>query len=136
MGDYLDDLACAGDPEAMREQARRQGYKEGLRKVAEATALPELTRQEFKPDWTSPPGDTIKDLMEDRGITENTLIQAIWPHTTRRSDFGRFLRGDIAVTPLVAEKLEAVLGGTKQFWLRREAFYRIELARLAQEEDT
>jgi hypothetical protein len=32
MGDYLDDMACAGDPEAMAEQARRDAVRsiEGL----------------------------------------------------------------------------------------------------------
>jgi hypothetical protein len=28
-------------------------------------ALLELNKYQFKPDWISPPGDTIKDLMED-----------------------------------------------------------------------
>ena len=80
---------------------------------------------EFKPDWVSPPADTIKDLMMVRA--EEDL--ALWMHKPFPF-IQRLLQGKERITPKVAAKLTFALGGTTKFWLNRERQYRAGLKRL------
>ncbi len=78
------------------------------------------------PDWVSPPGDTIVDLLEERGWTQAELAE--------RSGFTRkhvnlLIAGKAPITEDTALKLERVLGSTARFWLTRETQYREPLAR-------
>lgn len=80
----------------------------------------------FTPDWVSPPGETIADVLRERGLSQTDLAA--------RSGFTRkhvndLVRGRAAITSATALKLEAVLGSTAGFWLTRESRYREALAR-------
>jgi HTH-type transcriptional regulator/antitoxin HigA len=76
---------------------------------------------EFKPDWVSPPGDTISDAMEERGWGVVRLAGEISmsPNRTRM-----LLSGELEITPPIARNLALVCGGSVGFWLNREAQYR------------
>lgn len=59
----------------------------------------------YSPDWVSPPGETLAEILEERGMT--------------RSQFGeKMIDGEIALT------FESVLGISSIFWLNREKNYR------------
>ncbi len=84
----------------------------------------------FKPDWVSPPGDTIASILEERGITPDDFAAAI-----RRpvDEVLELLQGRAELTREIAQQLANVFGATKSFWSRRESRYREDLARLRQE---
>ena len=79
------------------------------------------------PDWVSPPGETIYDLMEEQGLTQQQLANAI---NLEFDDFTALIDGDLFLSPPLAEQLVKQLGATSGFWLRREQKYREWLSRL------
>lgn len=80
----------------------------------------------FTPDWVSPPGDTIADLLEERGWTQVELAQRL-DFTTKHISL--LINGKAPIAEETALKLERVLGGDIGFWLSREAQYREQLTR-------
>jgi len=80
----------------------------------------------FSPDWVSPPGDTILDLLEERGWKQNEFAERIGFTTKHVS---HLINGKSALTEDAAIKLERVLGSTARFWMSREVQYRESLAR-------
>ena len=77
--------------------------------------------REFEPDWLSPPGDTIVDVLEERGWTQAELAERTG---YTRKHVNDLVKARVAITPDTALRLEATLGSTAHFWLRREALYR------------
>lgn len=84
----------------------------------------------FSPDWVSPPGNTISDLLEERDWTEAQMADRLG---CDENYVNRLVNGEELMTGETAVKLERVLGSTAQFWLRREAQYRTRLANIEQE---
>lgn len=84
--------------------------------------------EEFEPDWASPPGDTILDLMAERQLNLNQLAGNMGICAERLNEL---IEGVGVVNGVIALKLSHALGSTPQFWLRRESQYRKSLARLA-----
>jgi HTH-type transcriptional regulator/antitoxin HigA len=83
-----------------------------------------MTQKNFDPDWISPTGDTIRDILTERG----------W----NISDFSRKMEIDIKFAENIINgcqpidiktscKLQNVLGGTVMFWVNREQNYRRQL---------
>lgn len=86
--------------------------------------------QPFTPNWVSVPGDTIKDLLEERGIG----IQDFAGGIGKSSDFvNALLIGQESIDEVLARKLAESLGGPAKFWMNREQDYRADLARLNKE---
>jgi HTH-type transcriptional regulator/antitoxin HigA len=75
----------------------------------------------FTPDWVSPPGDTILDLLEERGWKQAELA-ARTGYTTKH--IGLLINGKASITDETAIRLERVIGSTARFWLAREGQYR------------
>lgn len=86
--------------------------------------MTELTRP-FTPDWISPPGETIADLIEDRDWTQAQLAERLG-YTPKHAS--QLINGKASITEETARKLESVLGSTAEFWLSRETQYRAQLA--------
>jgi HTH-type transcriptional regulator/antitoxin HigA len=84
----------------------------------------------FAPDWVSPPGDTIQDLMEERGWNQTELAERLGYSTKHVS---LLVNGKAPLSEEAAMRLERVLGSTASFWLTREAKYREHSARLEAE---
>jgi HTH-type transcriptional regulator / antitoxin HigA len=84
------------------------------------------TTRPFTPDWVSPPGDTIADLLEERDWTQVQLAERLG-YTTKHISL--LINGKAPIHEETALKLERVLGSTTAFWLNREAQYRAALAR-------
>lgn len=82
----------------------------------------------FAPDWVSPPGETILDLIEERGWTQGELSHRLG-YTEKH--VSQLINGRVPLTDEAALRLERVLGSNAGFWLAREAKYREHSARLA-----
>ena len=80
----------------------------------------------FSPDWNSPPGDTILDLIEEKNWTQTDLAKRMGYSLKH---VNRLVKGKVALTEDTAILLERVLGGGARFWLAREAQYRERIAR-------
>ncbi|MGB4406261.1 MAG: HigA family addiction module antitoxin [Sphaerochaeta sp.] len=77
-------------------------------------------------NWASPPGETILDILEERGWSQSEL--AVRTGYTRKH-IDQLVQGNACITEETALKLEQVLGSTAGFWLNREAQYRSLIAR-------
>lgn len=84
-------------------------------------------RAPFAPDWVSPPGDTIVDLIDERGWTQAELAKRLG-YTEKH--ISQLINGKVPLTDDAALRLERVLGSNAGFWLAREAKYREHCARL------
>ncbi len=81
----------------------------------------------FSPDWVSPPGETIADLLEERNWPQAELAQRLG-YTPKH--LNQLIKGEVPLSEDAAMRLECVLGSSAGFWLAREARYRGRLARL------
>src|SRR5665213_2135837 len=80
----------------------------------------------YSPDDVSPPGETLKELLEERGVSQVDLALRMGrPQKT----LSEIINGKAAITTSTALELELVLGVPAAFWLRREAVYREALGR-------
>lgn len=87
----------------------------------------------FQPDWVSPPGATILDLLEERGSTVGEFASAA--HRSVQ-EVSALLYGIEMLNEGWAKQLSTLLGASPEFWLRREEQYRSCLQRLADVTDT
>jgi HTH-type transcriptional regulator/antitoxin HigA len=79
---------------------------------------------EFKPDWAIPPGHTLVEELEERGIgvDEFAACAGIDPEHLRR-----LATGQDALDTVIARVLEERLGIPARFWLRSEQLFREHL---------
>lgn len=83
---------------------------------------------QYNPDYVSPPGDTLEEVLEERGITQAELAQRMGiPQKT--ITINEIIKGKEAITGETALQLELVLGIPAHFWNNRERHYREFLAR-------
>ncbi|EPN9381213.1 ImmA/IrrE family metallo-endopeptidase [Cronobacter malonaticus] len=85
-----------------------------------------LTR-DFQPDWVSPPGDTIIDLMDEHGLSDEELSKKIGLPLTRGQ---QLLQGKIHLNESLASKLENLFNVSSDFWMKRENAYRQQIEHL------
>ncbi|MYH34124.1 MAG: helix-turn-helix domain-containing protein [Gammaproteobacteria bacterium] len=85
---------------------------------------------QFEPKWVSPPGDTILDLLEERGWPKTEFAERTG-YTTKHVSL--LISGKASITEDSALRLERALGGTASFWLSREAEYREVIARQSEQ---
>ncbi|MCX6646428.1 MAG: helix-turn-helix domain-containing protein [bacterium] len=89
-------------------------------------------RNEYKPDFVTPPGDTLREVIDARGISQPELAERM---NQSRNNVARILSGDAPITTQTALKLERVLGIPARFWGNRELQYREFLAREAEQKE-
>lgn len=80
----------------------------------------------YAPREVSPPGDTLRDLMEERALTQAELSRRLGRPTQAVNEI---VAGKKEITEDTALELERVLQVPAHFWLAREARYREYLAR-------
>lgn len=85
----------------------------------------------FAPDWVLPPGESILDLIEERGWTQAELAQRMG---YSEKHISQLINGKVPVTVDAAQRLERVFGSTMDFWLTLEANYQRHKARLEEAE--
>jgi HTH-type transcriptional regulator / antitoxin HigA len=87
----------------------------------------ERSKNEYWPTEVSPPGATLRELLEQRGITQADLAERMG---RPKKTINEIIRGKAAITPETALQLELVLRVEAEFWNRREQSYREYLARV------
>ena len=75
----------------------------------------------YNPDYVSPPGDTLLEVLEDRGMTQAELAE----RTGRpKKTINEIIKGKAAITPETALQLELIFNIPASFWNNRERHYR------------
>lgn len=86
----------------------------------------ETTHLSWEPAEVSPPGETLLELIEERGIAQSELARRMGRPLNAINEIVLGLK---EVTEDTALELERVLGAPAHFWLARESRYREYLAR-------
>lgn len=82
----------------------------------------------FLPNWLSPPGDTIADIMTAQGMSRAEFARRM---STPEDVAEGLTTGATLIDGSLAECLHHVLGPSADFWMRRESQYRADAIRLA-----
>src|SRR5579875_3619776 len=90
-----------------------------------------MTDTDFIPRWASPPGDTIKNVLEEQSVDSESLAHILEISSRRVQDL---LDGSMPLTIAICERLSASIGGSVEFWMTRDGQYQADLARLAADE--
>ena len=91
--------------------------------------MAERTKNEYRPSEVSPPGATLREILEERSISQAELAA----RTGRpKKSINEIIKGKAAITNQTALELELALGISAEFWNRREQHYREHLARQAE----
>jgi HTH-type transcriptional regulator / antitoxin HigA len=80
----------------------------------------------YAPQEVSPPGDTLRDLLEERNLSQAELSRRMGRPPAAINEI---VSGKKEITEETALELERVLQVPAQFWLARESRYRESLAR-------
>lgn len=81
------------------------------------------------PDWASPPGGTLADLLEEHSMTQTELAERLG---VSPKHVNRVVKGAASISAELALGLEKVFGAPASFWMTREAHFQAETARQAQ----
>jgi plasmid maintenance system antidote protein VapI len=83
------------------------------------------TENGYAPDWVSPPGETLADILKERGITRNEFANRMG---LPKKTVNQLIKGKVEITIRIAYKMALVLGvPTARFWIERERLYRESL---------
>ena len=81
----------------------------------------------YHPDYVTPPGETLKETIEELGIDQKGLaLRLEMAHKT----INLIIHGKAPITHSTAIGLERVTNIPATFWMKREAIYRERLARI------
>jgi HTH-type transcriptional regulator/antitoxin HigA len=86
-----------------------------------------MSDTDFVPRWASPPGDTIRDALDEQRLDPRSLAAALG---LADEEFDAFLAGEIALTIRRAERLASTIGGSIEFWMTRDGQYREDRSRV------
>ena len=92
-----------------------------------------ISSAEFQPDWASAPGETVRDVLWERGISEETFASLMDLDAEETKDL---LGGRSTITIAIARQLAICLGGSVEFWMSRDHQYRENSSRLKEAERT
>lgn len=87
---------------------------------------------ESKSYIATPPGATIKEQLDDRGMTQKEFAKRMG---MSEKHISKLVNGDVHLTPETAEKLERVLGIPARFWNKLEAIYQEKIAKVNRENE-
>jgi len=91
----------------------------------------EKIENQYVPDYVSPPGETLLEVIEDKEMSQVELAKRMGrPQKT----INEIIQGKAALTPETALQLERVLNIPASFWNNRERQYREFIARMAEQE--
>lgn len=83
--------------------------------------------QVFRPDWVSSPGDTIRDLLQERNLPIDDFGNAIGRSPEQVSEL---VEGRATITIAIARQLHRLFGPSVGFWVSRDLQYRRDSARI------
>lgn len=87
----------------------------------------------FQPNWSSAPGNTIVDILNERNISIDLFAQQM---DATREYIEKLIAGQNEINEETSKKLVKLLGSTVDFWLRREFQFREDQVRLKQVAET
>jgi len=87
--------------------------------------MTEASLTEYLPSEVSPPGETLREILDERGISQADLALRMG---RPRKTISEIINGKAALTHETALQLELVLGVPAGFWDARERTYRAHLA--------
>jgi HTH-type transcriptional regulator / antitoxin HigA len=85
----------------------------------------------FNPNWASMPGETIADILSNKNLTLKDFSKMM---DSSLNEVKGLLHGFISIDEAIAKKLNGSLGGSVEYWLRREQFYREKVESLREAE--
>ncbi len=85
-------------------------------------------RNQYSPDFITPPGETLQETLESLGMTQVELAERTGRPIKTISEI---INAKTAITTETALQLEKVLGVPARFWINLERNYREFLARKA-----
>jgi HTH-type transcriptional regulator/antitoxin HigA len=88
--------------------------------------MSEIERHPFRPDYVSPPGDTLRDCLVELNLSQAELATRAGLSTKH---VNQIIKGLAPITLETAIVLERITGMPSSFWNRREADYREGLLR-------
>jgi addiction module HigA family antidote len=92
---------------------------------------PNLFQPSFQPDYACPPGTTLRQVLEQLGLSQSELAE----RTGRpKKTINEIIQGKAAITADTALQLERVLGIDATFWLNLERAYQAIQARAIEDE--
>jgi plasmid maintenance system antidote protein VapI len=83
--------------------------------------MSETVENEYRPTSVSPPGGTLCDLLEERGMSQAELAERMGRSETFVSNL---VNGETPLTQDTAHQLERILNVPTHFWNYREQQYR------------
>ena len=85
----------------------------------------------YQPTVVTAPGETLAELLEERGMTQTYLAQRTGrPLKTIEG----IIAGQMELTTEFAQQLEEIFGTPVTYWLSHEAHYRAYLSRTRKED--
>ena len=89
-----------------------------------------IETQTINSDWSSPPGDTINEILIERRIQRSDFVESM---KMRAKDAELLISGVLTINVRIAQKLSDVLGASSQFWLERENQFNASKKRITEE---
>jgi HTH-type transcriptional regulator / antitoxin HigA len=86
----------------------------------------------FRPTYAVPPGQTVADLLEERGMTQTELAKRLG---VTLKHVNQVVNGGASISAELALGLEKVFRVPASFWLSRESLYQADLARQNETEE-
>ena len=84
-----------------------------------------------KTDYAVAPGEYLEEWIEDQGFSQQRVAELVG---SSRKQVNEIVNGRAPITSDMAMRLERVVGIPARVWLRYEAMYRADLARIADEQ--
>ena len=90
------------------------------------TPMTNTIENRYVPDFISPPGETLAEILEERNMSQSELAQRMG---RPRKTINEVIKGKAEITSDTALQIELVLGTPSSFWIERERLYREYLAK-------
>ena len=84
------------------------------------------SKNSYIPNFVSPPGDTLLEIINDRSISQADLARRMG---RPKKTINEIIQGKTSITSETALQLEKVLGASAGFWLNRQKHYDEYLAK-------
>lgn len=79
-----------------------------------------MVEEALRSDWFSKPGDTLRSLMQRKGVDADRLAGSL---EGGKQTVRQLLEGTLAINEALASAIATALGGSSEFWLKRQANY-------------
>ena len=80
----------------------------------------------YSPTEVSPPGDTLSEMLDERGMSQRDLAERTG---LSAKHINQIVKGKVSLSQDIALRFERVLGAPASFWVNRDATYQTYLTR-------